>query len=85
MLLGAPRSEPTPQLSEARLNGEKTPRELAAPTASANVVQRGVENDYARARDDRYRRIQGNRAPEAWAESVGETREAIGSCGRAEG
>jgi len=51
---------------------KRRPRELAAPTASANVVQRGAEEDYARARDDRYRRIQGNRAPEVWVESVGE-------------
>ena len=51
---------------------KKTPRELAAPTAPRTWCNAEPRNDYARARDDRYRRIQGNRAPEAWVESVGE-------------
>jgi len=75
--------EPAPQLSEARRSGEKTPRELAAPTAPrtwCNAEPRKTTPGRETTG------IPGSREiahPEARVESVGETREATGSCGRA--
>lgn len=75
--------EPAPQLSEARRRGEKTPRELAAPTAPrtwCNAEPRKTTPGRETTGIPGSRKIA---HPEARVESVGETREATGSCGRA--